>query len=137
MKSSSPIRSVFGASMALAVLVACNAIGSQSEPSTSNAQWLYGPPSLAGLNGAKIFRADHRTSWMAPDARRKDLLYISDETGDVYVFSYPRGELKGTLTGFADPQGECVDKRATFGSRSSPVRSSSSTRTAAPARSAA
>ena len=47
---------------------------------------------------------------MAPDARRKDLLYISDETGDVYVFSYPRGELKGTLTGFADPQGECVDK---------------------------
>ena len=110
MKSSSPIRSVFGASIALAVLVGCNASGSQSEPSSSNAQWLHRPPSLAGLNGAKVFRPDHRASWMAPDAKRKDLLYISDQTGDVYVFSYPGGKLKGTLTGFADPQGECVDK---------------------------
>ena len=112
MKSSSPIRFVLGTSMALAVLVGCNGIGSQSEPSTSNAQWLQRPPSLAGLNGAKSLRPDHRASWMAPDAKRKDLLYISDQgTGDVYVFSYPHGKLKGTLTGFADPQGECVDKK--------------------------
>jgi hypothetical protein len=110
MKSSSPIWSVFGASMALAILAGCNGIESQSEPSTSNAQSLQRPPSLAGVNGAKSLRPDRRASWMAPDLKRKDLLYISDQTGDVYVFSYPRGKLKGTLTGFADPQGECADK---------------------------
>jgi hypothetical protein len=48
---------------------------------------------------------------MAPDAKKKDLLYISDEGGDVYVFSYPSGKLEGTLTGFAEPQGECVDAK--------------------------
>lgn len=49
-------------------------------------------------------------SWMASDARRSDLLYISEQTGDVDVFSFPKGKLKGTLTGLPDPQGECVDK---------------------------
>ena len=49
--------------------------------------------------------------WIAPDAKKKDLLYISDRgTNDVYVYSYPRGKLNGTLTGFNDPDGECVDK---------------------------
>ncbi len=39
------------------------------------------------------------------------LLYVSDtETSDVYVFSYPKGKLVQTLTGFTDPAGECVDK---------------------------
>jgi hypothetical protein len=112
MKSASTIRPLFGASVALAVLVGCNTIGSQSEPSPSNVQWLHRPPSLAGLNGAKVIRPDRRPAWMAPDVKKRDLLYISDEgTGDVYVFTYPGGKLKGTLTGFADPQGECVDKK--------------------------
>jgi hypothetical protein len=54
---------------------------------------------------------------MSPDAKKRDLLYISDGgngdggRSDVYVFSYPKGELKGTLTGLAEPQGECVDKK--------------------------
>lgn len=108
MKSANMIRSFFGAAMALGILVGCNALGSQSVP-TSNAQWT--PPSLAGLNGARLFRPDRRRSWMAPDVKRRDLLYISDQAGDVYVFTYPRGKLKGTLTGFPDPQGECVDKK--------------------------
>ena len=51
-------------------------------------------------------------SWMDPLAKSGDLLYVSDtETSDVYVFSYPKGELKGTLTGLLDPAGECVDKK--------------------------
>jgi hypothetical protein len=38
------------------------------------------------------------------------LLYVSDTiTSDVYVFSYPKGKLVQTLTGFTDPAGECVD----------------------------
>jgi hypothetical protein len=112
MKSLSPVRPLFGVSLALVVLAACNGIGSQSELSPSQAQWVHRPPSLAGLNGAKVFRPDRRPSWMAPDTKKNDLLYISDQgTGDVYVFNYPGGKLKGTLTGFADPQGECVDKK--------------------------
>lgn len=50
-------------------------------------------------------------SWMLPDAKSKDLLYISDfDTNDVYIFSYPQGKLEGTLTGFKSPLGECTDK---------------------------
>jgi hypothetical protein len=49
----------------------------------------------------------------APPAQpgaRGALLYVSDTvSGDVYVFSYPKGKLQQTLTGFADPAGECVD----------------------------
>ena len=39
------------------------------------------------------------------------MLYASDSSADlVKVFSYPRGKLVGTLTGFQTPQGMCVDK---------------------------
>jgi hypothetical protein len=51
-------------------------------------------------------------SWMLPEAKRRDLLYVSDQaTLEVYVFSYPRGKLEGTLTGFPQwPSGLCIDK---------------------------
>jgi hypothetical protein len=55
--------------------------------------------------------ADRGGSWMSSDAKTNDLLYISSSlNGDVYVYSYPHGRLKGTLTGFSSPAGECVDK---------------------------
>jgi hypothetical protein len=54
---------------------------------------------------------DLRRSWISPDAKAKDLLYVSDQNNaEVDVFSYPKGALKGTLTGFSQPLGECVDK---------------------------
>ena len=47
---------------------------------------------------------------IATHAAGGDLLYVSDtQTGAVYVFSYPKGQLKATLPGFTDPGGECVD----------------------------
>ncbi|MGB8909435.1 MAG: hypothetical protein WCC84_11870 [Candidatus Cybelea sp.] len=50
------------------------------------------------------------SSWMAPAAKNKDLLYISDVgTNQVYVFSYPQGSLVGTLGGFDTPVRECSD----------------------------
>lgn len=56
-------------------------------------------------------QAAHRKSWMAPDAKKDDLLYISDlGASDVDVYAYPVGRLKGTLTGFKGAAGECVDK---------------------------
>ncbi|MEO7202139.1 MAG: hypothetical protein ABIZ82_06050 [Candidatus Tumulicola sp.] len=40
------------------------------------------------------------------------LLYVSDtESGDVYVFNYPKGTPAGTITGLTDPGGECVDAK--------------------------
>jgi hypothetical protein len=55
--------------------------------------------------------ADRRGSWMLPEAKGEDLLYASDNTGNkVWVFSYPKAKLVGTLTGFYAPMGACVDK---------------------------
>lgn len=55
--------------------------------------------------------AKHGRSWMAEDAMKKDLLYISDDaTRAVYVYTYPSVKPVGRLTGLADPQGMCVDE---------------------------
>jgi hypothetical protein len=57
------------------------------------------------------WRVDHGSSWMSPEAKKADLLYVSDDgTFDVYVYSYPAGKLEGTLTGFHEPGGLCVDE---------------------------
>jgi hypothetical protein len=75
-----------------------------------------GPGSRSGAGAvpqrpATATHSESGRSWMASDAKRGNLLYVSDtQTSDVYVFSYPNGKLKGTLTGLADPAGECVDK---------------------------
>jgi hypothetical protein len=46
---------------------------------------------------------------MAPEAKSADLLYVTAKTGDVLVYGYPGGKPVGTLTGFGDPRGACVD----------------------------
>lgn len=62
--------------------------------------------------GETTARREAVRSWMAPDAKGQDLLYVS-EYGDgvIDVFSFPRGKFEGSLTGFSNPQGECVDKK--------------------------
>jgi len=65
------------------------------------------PPTA--LNAARSLTAGR--SWMDPDAKKGTLLYASDSAASVVnVYSYPRGKLVGTLTGFQTPQGMCVDK---------------------------
>jgi hypothetical protein len=83
---------------------------------------------LAGCGGSQIppaeqpatthavgaAKAERGGSWMAADAGRLDLLYLSDyETNDVYAYSYPGGKLtgvlKGTLDRFVLPTGPCAD----------------------------
>jgi hypothetical protein len=50
-------------------------------------------------------------SWMAPDAKKHDLLYISNfYSSQVLVFSYPDGKPVGRLTGITDPEGECSSR---------------------------
>jgi hypothetical protein len=52
----------------------------------------------------------HGKSWMKPGTSGSDLLYIgSPATGDIYVYTYPGGELVGMLTGLEDPLGLCSD----------------------------
>jgi hypothetical protein len=51
-------------------------------------------------------------SWMSPDAKKGDLIYVSDSaTYDVYVYSFPKGKLVGTLTDQNNPAGLCVDTK--------------------------
>jgi hypothetical protein len=49
-------------------------------------------------------------SWMTSLSPKQDLLYVTDVgTNEVYVYSYPQGELVGTLTGFYSPVRACSD----------------------------
>lgn len=58
-----------------------------------------------------MMESRHGKSWMLPEAKNEDLLYASDEGGNVYVYSYPALRLVGQLSGFdAVTQGLCVDR---------------------------
>lgn len=49
-------------------------------------------------------------SWMRPEAKSENLLYVANyANNDVTVVTYPKGRIVGTLTGFSDPGGLCVD----------------------------
>jgi hypothetical protein len=50
-------------------------------------------------------------SWMAPEAKKSDLTYISNfYSSDVLAFTYPGGKYAGTISGVTDAQGECTSK---------------------------
>jgi len=72
-------------------------------------------PRQAALPGtASVAAVTQRGSWMASDAKKLDLLYVSDyQTDDVDVYSYPAGKLsgvlKGVLKGFPLQAGLCSD----------------------------
>ena len=51
-------------------------------------------------------------SWMAPEAKAKNLLYLSDGGADeVLTYSYPAGKKVGTITNLQDPAGVCSDPK--------------------------
>jgi hypothetical protein len=58
-------------------------------------------------------QSDRRKSWVSPEVKRAPrLLFISDDsTNDVYIFTMPSVTLKGTVTGFDEPQGMCSDNK--------------------------
>lgn len=51
-----------------------------------------------------------RRSWMSPEAKSRDLLYVVQSSTDIYVYSYPKGKLEGDIAGLHEPNAECVDK---------------------------
>ena len=100
MHISNATRYTLGVCAAVTTLVGCG--GSQAS---------LGPREPMGQNAMLAVRPDRGRSWMAPDAKKDNLLYISDlGTADVYVYSYPGGALEGTLTGFNRPWGLCANK---------------------------
>ena len=57
---------------------------------------------------------DHHKSWVSPELRKREsrILFVSDSgTEDLYMCTLPGMSLKGTLTGFSEPQGMCSDTK--------------------------
>ena len=69
-----------------------------------------GAPGAMPQSRAIATHAERGGSWMLPEAKSGALLYVSsDATDEVYVFSFPKEKLVGTLTGFEGPEGLCSD----------------------------
>jgi hypothetical protein len=66
---------------------------------------------FAAVHPYGTLHPDHRKSWVSPDAKEEArLMFASDAgLGDVYIYALPSMTLKGTLTGFSQPQGLCSD----------------------------
>jgi hypothetical protein len=61
-------------------------------------------------SSASATHAQRGGSWMLPEAKREDLLYVSASDGRLYVYSYPKHKLVGKISGLEPHvQGECVD----------------------------
>lgn len=74
-----------------------------------------GSPTPVAAPGAVVYgpavaaHVEPGGSWMLPESKNDDLLYISD-ANNVYAYSYPKLRLVGTLSGFDEAGGLCVDK---------------------------
>lgn len=94
-------RYVLGSLVAAAMLAGCG----ESQPPI-------GVPGTMAQIRATATHAGRGGSWMQPDAKNQDLLYVSsDNDGNVYVYSYPQLKRVGKLgsLNFA-AGGECVNK---------------------------
>jgi len=106
MTTSMLCRRVFSVCAAAAALAGCGALRQTQD----DVQPPLGAPSVRLQAHAISMRADRGESWMLPAATSEDLLYVSDSgTNHVLAFSYRQGALVGTLSGFDDPEGMCVD----------------------------
>jgi hypothetical protein len=123
MNVSKPAAYGVGLLAAVALMAGCSS-GSQpalAPGSVTNAARLGADPlhlrggldAFAAVHPYGPLHRDRRKSWIAPDTKRRPrLMFASDsEHGDVYVYSLPDMKLKGTLTGFYEPQGLCSDTR--------------------------
>ena len=89
-------RRIVGVSLGL-MLPACGDYGPRMSPVSMSA-------------ASKTVQSRSGRSWMKSSSSGQDLLYVADQTTqDVYVYTYPQGQLVRTLTGFINPTGECVD----------------------------
>jgi hypothetical protein len=113
MRHASSVRDTFA--FTIAMVVGCSGASPPSTRPSLVTQQAAAPPGVSAAQVAATRQStanrERRVSWMAPDAKKKDLLYISDVSdNEVTVYSYPPGQLEGTLTGFDVPTGLCSDK---------------------------
>jgi hypothetical protein len=106
---------------AAATLAACTTTGGSPQWAPSTTAGAMPQDSPAGQPVRPPYRAPSRwssmnaqpnrsRSWMSPDAKRHALLYASDATAHVYVYTYPGGKLVGTINPGVVPYGECSDR---------------------------
>jgi hypothetical protein len=65
-----------------------------------------------GVAPQSVAPATHGKSWMLPEAKGENLLYVTHANNSaVFIYAYPKGKLVGEITGFTkDIYGTCVDK---------------------------
>ncbi|HEX3458788.1 MAG TPA: hypothetical protein VHR97_12630 [Candidatus Baltobacteraceae bacterium] len=77
-----------------------------SQPSTT------GQPGMPPLRAAGAHATPAR-SWMLPNAKKNSLLYVADFYGsEVLAYTFPGGQLAGTITGINSAQGMCTSKKS-------------------------
>lgn len=126
MKISDFGRYVLGICASVVMLAGCRG-GSQSQlmpsgPSQQSSwQSRFGQLSTGQLNtsdaasgiDAAALQMSHNPSWMLPEAKSEELLYIANSYSSIVrVYSYPEGKLVGSVTKVVyAPDGVCVDKK--------------------------
>jgi hypothetical protein len=92
-------RLVFAFLALAGILGGCSGAGSTLQPAVA-------PHAKTPAQGAAS------ASWILPEAKNQDLLYISDlDAQGVFIYTYGHGyKLVGELTGFFNPEGLCDDK---------------------------
>ena len=101
MKVSVISRYVLCASTSIAFLAGCG--GSQPP---------IGAPGAVSQDRPIATHAARGGSWMLPEAKSEDLLYVADYGSGVFVYSFRPSRIKfvGFLSSPEDAEGECVDK---------------------------
>jgi hypothetical protein len=97
MRSSDLNRYALGVGAAAALLAGC---GESQTP--------IGAPGAMPQGRAIAMHADRSGSWMLPEAKTEDLIYLSGCCGGIDIYSYS-GKLVGTLTGLYAAAGLCSD----------------------------
>jgi hypothetical protein len=90
------------------MLAGCGVVPLSLSKGQDDMQPPIGTPGAVPQTSGLATHADRGTSWMLPEAKGEDLLYIT--TGDnIYVWSYPAGSLTGILSVTANDI--CTDRK--------------------------
>jgi hypothetical protein len=101
---------VFRICAAAAILTGCSGLQTQNGLQTQgDLQVKSNALTPVRANPAEV-QPDHQRSWMDPEAKNENLLYVSNlGSGTVNVYSVSQRKLVGMLTGLVDPYGLCSD----------------------------
>ena len=95
----------------VALLTGCG--GANAIQSASRVPGIDAQSTLAAKVRLAKVSVPHGKPWMESNANQNRLLYVSDPQDNiVQVYNYPKGSSAGTIFGFNQPQGECVDNHS-------------------------